>query len=71
MTTKPRPNHQQYLRVLARMTPEQRLRKALELSEMAREVFRAGLRQRFPDLDEEARREIYLERLAKCRSRSY
>ncbi len=67
--TKPRPNHQQYLRVLARMTPEQRLLKALELSEMAREVFRAGLRQRFPDLDEEARRKIYLERLAKCRSR--
>jgi len=70
MNTKPRPNHQQYLRVLAGMTPEQRLLKAFELSEMSREVFLAGLRQRFPDLDEEARWKIYLERVAKCRSRS-
>ncbi len=70
MRAKPRPNHQEYLRVLAGMTPEARLLKAFELSEMSREVFLAGLRQRFPDLDEEGRWKIYLERLATCRSRS-
>jgi hypothetical protein len=71
MTLKPRPNHQQYLRALARMTPEQRLLKAFELSEMARELFRAGLRRRFPDLSEEALHRLYLERLAKCHNRDY
>ena len=71
MTAKPRPNHQRYLGVVARMTPDARLRKAFKLSEMARELFIEGLRKRFPDLDDEDRKRIYLERLAKCHNRDY
>lgn len=35
------------------MTPEQRLRKAFELGEMGRELFRQGLKRRHPDLPDE------------------
>jgi hypothetical protein len=66
MDIKPKPNHQRYLAVLRRMTPEQRLLKAFELSAFARELFLHGLRSRFPDASEEELKKIYLERLAKC-----
>lgn len=47
---KARQNHRLYVEVLRRMTPEQRLRKAFELHEFAKELFRHGLRRRHPDL---------------------
>ncbi len=34
------------------MSPDARLRRALELSELSRELLRAGLRRRFPELTE-------------------
>jgi hypothetical protein len=34
------------------MTPEQRLLKAFELSEFSRQLFKAGLRDRFPEKTE-------------------
>jgi hypothetical protein len=71
MDPKPRPNHQKYLEVLRRMTPEQRLLKAFELSRMSRELFLAGLRKRFPDLTEEELRQVYLERITRCHNRNY
>jgi hypothetical protein len=71
MSTKPRPNHREYLKALARMTPEQRLLKAFELSRMTKELFKHGLRRRFPDLPDEDLKRIYLERLAKCHNRNY
>lgn len=71
MNPKPRPNHQKYLEVLRRMTPEQRLLKAFELSRMSRELFLAGLRKRFPDLSDEELRRLYLKRIAKCHNRNY
>jgi hypothetical protein len=69
MDPKPRPNHQIYLEALRRMTPEQRLLKALELTELSRELFRAGLRRRFPEAGEAELQRIYLERLEKCHNR--
>ena len=69
MDSKPRPNHQIYLEALRRMTPEQRLLKALELTELSRELFRAGLRRRFPETGEAELQRIYLERLEKCHNR--
>jgi hypothetical protein len=69
MDPKPRPNHQLYLEALRRLTPEQRLLKAFELTELSRELFRAGLRQRFPVADESELQRIYLERLAQCQDR--
>jgi Xaa-Pro aminopeptidase len=59
-----------YIDTLRRMTPEQRLAKALELSEMTREALRAGLRERYPSATASELHELYLERLAKCRRRN-
>ena len=70
VSIKPRPNHAEYLRCLQRMTPEEKLAKAFELTEFSRSLFRQGLRQRFPDLDELAFHQLYLARLAKCHNRN-
>lgn len=69
MDPKPRPNHQLYLEALRRMTPEERLLKAFELTELSRELLRAGVRQRFPAASETERERIYLARLEKCHNR--
>jgi hypothetical protein len=71
MNIKKRPNHKIYLRVLRRMSPEQRLAKAFELSEFARQLFIHGLQHRFPNLPEAEFRQIVLQRLDKCHNRNY
>jgi hypothetical protein len=68
---KARPNHRRYLEILRRMTPEQRLLKAFELSAFARALFVEGLRKRFPDATEAEFKAILLTRLAKCHNRNY
>ena len=71
VSAKPRPNHRLYLSVLKRMTPEQRLLKAFELSRFAKELFRTGLRHSFPELGEDAFHRLFLERIEKCHNRNY
>jgi hypothetical protein len=71
MNVKKRMNHRVYLRALRRMTPQERLGKAFELSEFSRKLFLHGLRRRFPGLPEKALMKIYLERLDKCHNRGY
>jgi hypothetical protein len=68
---KKRPNHRRYLEVLRRMTPEQRLLKAFELSAFSKALFIHGLRRRFPDLPEEEFHKLFLARLEKCHNRNY
>jgi hypothetical protein len=68
MDPKPQPNHQRYLEVLRAMTPEQRLKKAFELTERSRRLFREGLRRRFPELAEAELHKLYIERLHACRN---
>ena len=68
---KPRPNRAKYIEVLRAMTPEQRLAKAFELSDFAKQLFLQGLRERFPDVSEERFHEIVLQRLEKCHNRNY
>lgn len=68
---KPRPNHHIYLETLRSMSPEQRLAKAFELTELSRSLFLAGLRQRFPDLPESDLKRLYLERLSLCHNSNY
>jgi hypothetical protein len=68
---KPRPNQQEYLEVLRRMTPQQRLQKAFELSEETKRLFLIGLRQRFPEKSEAEIRQVYLARLDQCHNRNY
>lgn len=71
MDPKPRPNRATYLDVLRQMTPQQRLKKAFELSDFTKRIFKQGLRDRYPRLSEEALQKLYLERLAKCHNRNY
>ena len=71
MNPKPRPNHREYLRILRSMTPEQRLLKAFELSEFSRQLFKAGLRERFPEKTEAELHSLFLKRLEKCFNRNY
>jgi hypothetical protein len=70
MDCKPRPNHRRYLEVLRAMTPEQRLSKAFELSQMAKDLFLTGLARRFPQLSDAERKRVFLKRLAKCHNRN-
>jgi hypothetical protein len=71
MNPKRRPNHQLYIQTLRRMTPEQRLTKAFELSELGKRLFVDGLRRRFPDLPESEFKALVLRRLQKCYNRNY
>ncbi len=71
MNLKKQPNHQEYIQVLRRMTPEKRLMKAFELSEFSKKLFVHGLRKRFPDLDEKEFKKLLLKRLDKCHNRNY
>ena len=71
MEPKPRPNHHRYLEVLERMGPQKRLQKAFELSEMTRQLFIRGLRDRFGDLPESEFRRVLQQQLDRCRNRNY
>ena len=70
MDAKPQPNHRMYIEALRRMTPEQRLLKSFELTELTRDLLRAGIRERFPDAGPDEVQRIYLERLARCQNRA-
>jgi len=71
MYPKPNPNHRLCIQALRRMSPEARLLKAFEMTEFTRELFRVGLRRRFPHLTETQLHTLYLERLAKCHNRNW
>jgi hypothetical protein len=71
MELKPRPNHHRYLEILRAMTPQQRLEKAIELSETAKSLFRQGLRMRFPNKSDQELHQLYLERIEKCHNRNW
>ncbi len=71
MSIKQSPNHKQYLAILNKMSAEQRLLKALELSAITKELFLSGLHKRFPDKAKTEIKEIYLQRLMKCYNRNY
>jgi len=73
MTDNPKqePADSAYLKLLTDMTPEARLRQALELSDFTRELFRQGLHDRFPGLSGEEFERLYRERLELCHNRNY
>lgn len=64
-------SHRVYIEALRRMTPEQRLARAFDLSRFVRDLFAHGLRKAFPDLNEEEFRKLLRERLDKCHNRNY
>ena len=67
---KEEPNRGRYIETLRCMTPEQRLAKAFELSDMTHEALRVSLRDRYPEASAAELHARYLERLERCRSRS-
>ena len=71
MDIKPRPNHQVYLAILRRMTPEQRLLKVLDLSEFSKRLFLSGLRQRFRNLSDTEFKQLALKQLSECHNKNY
>ena len=68
---KPRPNHQRTLQILRSMTPQQKLAEVFKLNERTIQLFRIGLRRRFPDLDDAAFEKLYLQMRARCHNRNY
>ena len=71
MDVKPEPNRKKYIEALRKMTPEQRVMKAFELSRMTRELFRSGLRQAFPGLPDNEFEDLYRKRLDRCHNRNW
>jgi len=67
---KKQPNRHIYIEILRHMTPEERLVKAFELSDMTHEALRAGLRSRYPMASDTEVHALYLERLERCRNRN-
>jgi hypothetical protein len=53
------------------MTPEQRLKKAFELSAFTKALFIEGLHKRFPEATPAEFQRIFLARLEKCHNRNY
>jgi hypothetical protein len=64
-------DRQRYINILRRMTPAQRLTKAMELSDLGKRLFLHGLRRRFPEMNDQQIHKLYLDRLAKCHNRNY
>jgi hypothetical protein len=71
MVMKKNPDHREYIKILRRMSPEERLLKTFELSDFAKQLFTHGLRKRFPDLSEDEFRKLLMDRLEKCHNRIY
>ena len=63
--------YRKYIEALRRLTPEQRLIKAFELTEMVKGLFRQGLRKRFPDLSDDDFEKLYRQRLDLCHNRNW
>jgi hypothetical protein len=66
---KQQPNRRVYLDALRRMTPEQRLSKAFELSDMTHDALRVAVAARNPGASADDLQALYLERLEQCRRR--
>ena len=64
-------NRARYVAALRGMTPEQRLSKAIELSDMTRDLLRLGICRRYPDASDAEIQRIFLERLERCRNRTF
>ncbi len=71
MELKLQPNRSLYVETLRRMTPAERLKKAIELSELGKRLFLHGLARRFPEATKEELHALYLQRIARCHNRNY
>lgn len=65
------PDHKEYIKMMRKVSPEDRLKKSFELTELTKNLFMAGLKNRFPDLPDEELKKIYLKRISKCHNLNY
>lgn len=70
MDPKPHPNHAGYIRALQAMTPDERVRKAFELSDFVKATLRSGIHEQFPLATDDERQRIFLARLDRCHNRN-
>lgn len=63
--------HKKYIDILRNMTPQQKIDKVFELNLMADELFKYGLRKRFPYLSKEEFDKLYKSRIKKCYNRDW
>jgi hypothetical protein len=66
---KQQPNRQLYIKMLRRITPAQRLVKAMELSDLGKRLYLHGLRKRFPGDAEPQLRACSVREMARCHNR--
>ncbi|MCB1160169.1 MAG: hypothetical protein H7A25_23360 [Leptospiraceae bacterium] len=60
-----------YILALRKMTPEQRVMKMFELTDMTRYLLKRGLEIQFPEKSKEEIHEMYLQRLMECHNSNY
>jgi len=63
--------HREYIKIIRRLTPEERLKKCFELNELGKQLFLTGLKNRFPNLSQEEIKKLYLKRINKCHNLDY
>jgi len=57
--------------MMRKLSPEDRLKKSFELTELTKMLFIAGLKNRFPGLSDKELKKIYLKRISKCHNLNY
>ena len=65
------PDHREYIKMMRKLSPEDRLRKSFELTELTKRLFMAGLKNRFPGLSDEEIKKIYLKQIGKFHNLNY
>jgi len=68
---KPDPNHAVYIQTLRNMSAENRLLKAIELTQLTKQLFLHGLKKRFPDDSQKEIKRKLLKHLKRCWNRNY
>ncbi len=66
-----RQTHREYIKILKKMTSQERLQRALELSDLTKSLFITGLKMRYPDYSEKDIKNLYIEKIYKCHSSDY
>ena len=60
-----------YYSVILKMTPEQKVAKVIELTELSRNLMKEGLKIQFPKKTETEIQQLYLDRLRQCHNSNY
>jgi len=61
----------EYKKIMKKVSCQERLKKSLDLSDLTKQLFLTGLKNRYPGLDDKKITEIYIERIKKCSRQSY